>query len=177
MQRIQEALVLAQELAHPWSLAGAQGWAADLHYRRREAPAVQAQANALLSLAAAQGFPLFVGFGMCWQGWSLVVQGKGEVGLAQLRQGLAAIRATGTEQRWSLFLVVLAEAAGRAGQVEEGLRLLTEALAALEASGQGDLLAEVYRLQGICCCASPSPMWPKPKPVPAGPHHCPPPAS
>ena len=30
----------------------------------------------------------------------------------------------------------------------EGLRLLTEALAVLEASRRGDLLAEVYRLQG-----------------------------
>jgi predicted ATPase len=30
----------------------------------------------------------------------------------------------------------------------EGLRLLSEALAAFEASGRGDLLAEVYRLQG-----------------------------
>jgi predicted ATPase len=32
--------------------------------------------------------------------------------------------------------------------VEEGLRLLAEALPALEANAQGDSLAEVYRLQG-----------------------------
>ena len=44
--------------------------------------------------------------------------------------------------------VLLAEVAGHAGQVEEGLRLLAEALAALEASGRGDLRAETYRLQG-----------------------------
>jgi predicted ATPase len=37
----------------------------------------------------------------------------------------------------------------RAGQVAEGLRLLAETLAALEASGRGDLLAEAYRLQGV----------------------------
>jgi predicted ATPase len=47
-----------------------------------------------------------------------------------------------------LFLILFAEAAGHAGQVEEGLRLLTEALAVLEASGRGDVLAEAYRLQG-----------------------------
>src|SRR5262249_2464727 len=34
------------------------------------------------------------------------------------------------------------------GSREEGLRLFTEALAAFEASGQGDNLAEAYRLQG-----------------------------
>jgi hypothetical protein len=44
--------------------------------------------------------------------------------------------------------VPLAEAAGHAGQVEKGLRLLVEALAACETSGRGDMLTEAYRLQG-----------------------------
>ena len=109
---------------------------------------VKAQAEAILTLATAQGFPLYGGIGTCWRGWVLAMQGEGAAGLAQLRQGLVAIRATGAEQWWSLFLVVLAEATGHAGQVEEGLRLLAEALTVLEANGQGDLLAEAYRLQG-----------------------------
>jgi predicted ATPase len=37
---------------------------------------------------------------------------------------------------------------GQAGHVDEGLRLLAEALTAMEASGRGDMLAEAYRLQG-----------------------------
>ena len=68
--------------------------------------------------------------------------------MAQLHQGMAAVLATGQELNRPLWLVLLAEAAGHVGQVEEGLRLLTEALAAFEASGRGDLLAEAYRLQG-----------------------------
>ena len=43
---------------------------------------------------------------------------------------------------------LLAEASGHAGQVEEGLCLLAEAVAVLEANGQGDLLPEAYRLRG-----------------------------
>ena len=66
----------------------------------------------------------------------------------RLRQGLAAVVATGQELSRPLCLVLLAEAAGHVGQVEEGLRLLAEALTVLEANGQGDLLAEAYRLQG-----------------------------
>ena len=148
VRRSQEALALAQALAHPHSLAVAQYWAAFLHYRRREAPAVQAQAEALLTLATAQGFPLYVGHGTFWRGWALAMQGQGEVGLAQMHQGLAAVLATGQTLARPFCLVLLAEAAGHAGQVEEGLRLLAEALTALEASGRGDLLAEAYRLQG-----------------------------
>jgi predicted ATPase len=45
-------------------------------------------------------------------------------------------------------LVLLAEIAGHAGQVEVGLCLLAEALSAFETSGRADMLAEVYRLQG-----------------------------
>jgi predicted ATPase len=62
-------------------------------------------------------------------------------------EGLA-IRATGQALSRPLCLVLLAEAAGDAGQAEEGVRLLAEALAAFEDSGRGDLLAEAYRLQG-----------------------------
>jgi predicted ATPase len=65
-----------------------------------------------------------------------------------MQQGLAAILATGQTLARPAYLVLLAEATGHAGQVEEGLRLLAEALTAFEASGRGDLLAEAYRLQG-----------------------------
>jgi predicted ATPase len=148
VQRSQEALAQAQELAHVYSLAAVQFWATWLHYRRRDVPAVQAQAEALLTLATTHGFALHVGTGTFWRGWALAMQGQGEVGLAQLRQGLAAVVATGADVWRSLCLVLLAEAAGHVGQVAEGLRLLAEALVALEANGHGDLLGEAYRLQG-----------------------------
>src|SRR5262249_55032302 len=46
-------------------------------------------------------------------------------------------------------LALLAEVAVQVGQIEEGLRLVAESLAAFETSGRGDLLAEAYRLQGV----------------------------
>jgi class 3 adenylate cyclase/predicted ATPase len=148
VQRSQEALALARALAHPYSLAQAQYFAALLHHRCREVPMVQVQADALLTLGTAQGFPLFVGYGTCWQGCVLAMQGQGEAGLAQLRQGMAAILATGQTLTQPVCLVLLAEAAGHASQVDEGLHLLGEALTAFEASGRGDLRAEAYRLKG-----------------------------
>jgi predicted ATPase/class 3 adenylate cyclase len=146
--RSQEALALAQALDHPPSLALAQHFAAFLHHHRREAPALQTQAEELLTLATLQGFPLYVGYGTCYRGWALAVQGQDEGGLEQMHQGLAAVLTTGQTLSRPLCLVLLAEAAGHVGQVEEGLRLLTEALAAFETSGRGDMLTEVYRLQG-----------------------------
>ena len=74
-------------------------------------------------------------------------------------------------------LVLLAEAAGHVGQVEEGLRLLAEALAAIEASGQGDLLAEGVSAPGRVAAAPDRPGCGSGRSLlPAGPGHCPPPA-
>ena len=95
LRRSQEALALAQALAHPYSLAFAQLWAAVLHHHRREVPAVQGQADALLALATAQGFPFWVGTGTFWQGWALAMQDQDAAGLAQMQQGCAAVLATG----------------------------------------------------------------------------------
>jgi predicted ATPase len=149
MQRVQETLTLAQELSHALSLAFTRYWTANLHYRRREAPAVQAQAEALLTLATAEGFALLVSFGTFLRGWACVMQGQSAAGLAQIRQGLAAAVATGAMLARPTFLIPLAEAAGHAGQVEEGLGLLTEALGVLDQNGQGDGVAEAYRLRGV----------------------------
>jgi predicted ATPase len=144
----QEALALALALAHPYSLATAEFQAISLHAYRREAPAVQMYADALLTLATAQRFPQWMAHGTFWQGWILAVQGQGVAGLAQMRQGVAAIVATGQRVSQPRYLVLLAEAVGHAGQAAEGLRLLAEAWATLEESKQDQWLAEVHRVQG-----------------------------
>lgn len=148
VQRCQEALALAEALAHPHSLAFARHYAAFLHYRRREASAVHKHAEATLTLATAQGLPLWAGLGQCMRGWALAMEGHGEAGLAQLQQGLAAVLATGQGISRAACLLLWAEAAGQAGQVEDGLRLLAQAFEAFEASGRGDGLVEACRLQG-----------------------------
>ena len=147
-RRCQEALVLAQEINHPYSLAVAQHFVLLMSQRRREVAAVQTQAAALLSLATSHGFPLFMGFGTYWHGWALAMQSQGEKGLPQIHQGMTTIVATGQTLTRPLCLATLAEAAGRVGPVDEGLRLLARALAAFESTGRGDLVAEAYRLQG-----------------------------
>jgi class 3 adenylate cyclase/predicted ATPase len=148
VRRSQEALTLAQTLAHPLNMAAARFWVTHLHYRRRELGAVQRQAETLLTLATAQGFPLFVGFGTFLHGWTLAMQGEGETGRAQMQQGLAEVLATGQPLGRPRWLVMRAEAAAHASKVEEGLCLLADALTAFEASALGDMLSEAYRLRG-----------------------------
>ena len=79
-QRITEALTLAQELSHPFSLAFALNLAAALDQFLRDGPAVQERTEALLTLAREQGFPHWLALGAIRQGWVLAEQGRGRKG-------------------------------------------------------------------------------------------------
>jgi len=110
--------------------------------------AVQARTEALKTLAREQSFPYFLALGTIWQGWVLAKQGQAEEGIAQMRQGLATYRATGAELLKSDWLALLAEAYGTAGQTEEGLNALAEALDLVQKTGKREREAELYQLKG-----------------------------
>jgi class 3 adenylate cyclase/tetratricopeptide (TPR) repeat protein len=77
LQRSQEALTLARELARPFSLATALIFAAELHRYRREAQMTYEQAEAALVLSREQGFALRLAQATILRGWALVEQGQG----------------------------------------------------------------------------------------------------
>jgi class 3 adenylate cyclase/predicted ATPase len=146
LQQSQEAITLAQELGHAYGLAQALCRAADLHLHRREGAAAHARAEATIALATEHGFAQSLACGTIVRGWARVAQGQREPGLTQMRQGLAALQATGTEAYW--YQAVLADAQGTGGQAEAGLTLLAEALTTMEKAGVHGSEAELYRLKG-----------------------------
>ena len=148
LQKSHEALSLAQELAHPHSLAFTLDLAAWLHQFRREGQIALERAEAALSLGTEQGFALWVAAGMIWRGWALAEQGQGEEGISQMRQGLDAWRATGAVVWQPHVLALLADAYGKSGRTEEGLLVLAEASAVVEKTGEHLSDAELSRLKG-----------------------------
>jgi predicted ATPase len=147
-KRSRDALTLAQELSHPFSLAIARYSVAWVHCLRREIYETQEWAEAVVTLSAEQVFPFWLGAGTVLRGWALSERGQGEEGIAQTRQGLATFRATGAEQVRPYLLGLLAEVYGKRGQAEEGLTVLAEALVAVENSGERFWEAELYRIKG-----------------------------
>jgi predicted ATPase len=144
----QEALALAQQLSHPFSLSYALGFASGLRRQRGEQQAVQELAAAKMELSQDQGFAEELATTTVVQGWLLVEQGQEEKGVAQMRQGMAAWRATGAETGWLFGFTMLAEAYGKVGQTVEGLKVLDEALTMVNRTGRCELEAELYRLKG-----------------------------
>jgi class 3 adenylate cyclase/predicted ATPase len=144
----QQSLSMADQTLHHFSRAWALSFTARLHQFRGERQTTQERAEAAIKLATEQGFPFWIAWGSVLRGWALAEQGEYEKGLAQMRQGLADWQAN--DSKWDkLYLVsLLAEAYGQAGQVDAGLALLTEALAAIEESGERRWEAEIHRLKG-----------------------------
>jgi predicted ATPase len=148
LKSMQDTLTLAQELAHPLSLAFALDYAAVLHGNRHEGQAAQEYAEAVVALSIEQGFSQWLALGTRVRGWALVEQGVVVEGIAQMRQGLDAYRATGGRIGLPGLLAQLAEAYRKAGQAEKGLAVLAEALAAVEDTGERIHEAELHRLRG-----------------------------
>jgi predicted ATPase len=148
LKRSHEALTLAKDLSHPQSVAFALYVAGVLRHFRREGHAAQERAEAEIALSSEQGFPLWLAWGTMLRGCALAEQGMGEEGIAQIRHGLAAFRDTGSGLLLPYCLALLAEAHGKAGQAEEGLTVLTEALAVVDKTGERFYEAELYRLKG-----------------------------
>jgi predicted ATPase len=146
--QVHDALSLAQELAHPFSLAFAQCFAAWVHQHRREGQATQEWAEAAISLSTEQGFAAWLTWGTIVRGWALVEQGQGEEGLVQMRQGIVPLQAAGADLQRSHFLFLLVEAYGKVGRAEEGLVLLAEALAWVDKTGERWWEAGLHWLNG-----------------------------
>src|SRR5262249_30089881 len=91
----QEVLTLAQEVAHPFSLAGAQLLLAWLHQFRQEAQSTHDRAANGTTLATQQGFALYVAWCTTMQGWALTRQEQRVTGLVTMREGIKAATAIG----------------------------------------------------------------------------------
>jgi predicted ATPase len=148
LERANEALTLAQNLEHPYTLARGLYWTTLLHQWRREWQVVSDHAETAITVATIQQVALVLAAGPIMRGWALAMQGQGAEGLAQLRQGLDAYRATGAELHRPHFLGMLAEAHSSMGQPEAGLTALSEALVLVETTGERYYEADLYRLQG-----------------------------
>jgi predicted ATPase len=149
LARLHEALALARELSHPYSLAHARCVAAIVSQCRRDVSAVHEQAEAAGVLATEQGFTQWVLWGTILHGWALAMQGQGEEGLAQVRQGIAAWRATGAALQVPYLCTMLAEVFDHLGHPEDGLHALVEAYTLVEQHDERWWEAEVSRLRGV----------------------------
>jgi class 3 adenylate cyclase/predicted ATPase len=136
LRAVQDAIDLANRLAHPFSLAVALAYAAMLHQFRREPTEVRARADAARSICTEHGFSYYAAWAAIMNGWAVAEEGDVEGGIARVRVGVRDLRATGAELRLPYYLGILADIYRRAQQLQDATVTLAEARAVAERNAE-----------------------------------------
>jgi predicted ATPase len=148
LARSSEAVSLAEKLAHPYSIALALDYSAISHQFRREAEAAHQRAEAAITVCKEYNFAYYLGWAMIIKGWAVADQGDCEEGTAEIQRGLDTLRITGAKRSLPYYLSLLAEVYGKSGQVEAGLRIISEAFVEAQNIEERWWEAELFRLKG-----------------------------
>ena len=137
--RADEAIALAAQLQHPYTLAYVKFHCGLLRLWLRQPELVREHAAQVLHIAQQYDFPLWRALGTCLLGIADAQLGRPEEGLAQLNEGIALYQEMKTPPVfWPQLLAMKAGAHALAGKVAEGLVLIEDVLE-LAASGDNSL--------------------------------------
>lgn len=104
-----------------------------------------AYTEATAAVCSEHGFPSMLALGTISRGGALLAQAQWAEGIAQMRQGLEAYPG---EFRRTGYLAWLAEGYRGAGQVEEGVAAIAEALRLVDKNDERYYEVEVWRIKG-----------------------------
>lgn len=144
-----DGLRLSRELGYPFGIAQALWARTIIDQHCGDVDRVRERAEALIRLCREADIALWLGGGRILRGWALAQQRRVGPGVAQLRRGLDAWRATGTAHIVPYYLALLAEALAQGGASEAALTALAEAQAVAEKTGERWYEAELHRLTGV----------------------------
>jgi predicted ATPase len=137
----------ARKLGHAYTLAIALFGACWVDWGTRSCAELQARADALIAVSDEHGFWNRAA-GIVFRGWALAGSGQTGEGIAVLKAGVAAYRATGSVTFVPFFLTLLADAEGKAKELDQGLGHLTEAERLVAEIEDRWAEAELYRVRG-----------------------------
>ena len=148
LETSQEALELARETHHWFSLAYAEAMAAQLHFYRRDPQAARGHAEATIAISTENAFTVSLAWGSIFQGWALAEMGEGDRGITLMQRGLTSYGKAGGKVGQTIFLAPLIEGYAAHRQPEEAASVLSQCLEWVASSGERVIEAEIHRLRG-----------------------------
>jgi class 3 adenylate cyclase/predicted ATPase len=148
VQAMERAVAHARGLEHPYSVALTLLMSAQLSQLRRDPESARKQAEAAIAVSREHGLPAVELWCLLPRGWALTEQGELAKGISDIREGMERRQVYGMGAVWPWFLVLLAEAYGKVGQLVEGLDALEEALQWVHRNDERLYEAEAYRIRG-----------------------------
>jgi len=144
---LQEAIQMARELEHPFTLAFALGTACWISSTLHEADRTLSLADEAIAISTKYSFDLGLEWAMSSKGWALAEMGD-EDGLGILMEGISAKETTGASLNNTHTLALLAALYLQRKRIDEGLGVIEEALGIASTQGEQFWQAELLRLKG-----------------------------
>jgi class 3 adenylate cyclase/predicted ATPase len=146
--KLNDVVSAAGRLGHTYTLVVVLYFACLITQAIRSPDRIRPHAKEIIALCNEHAFPLFLGYGTLFQGWSLTAFGQVREGLTVMTEGLAIVRATGAALCSPHALVMIAEGHAKLGEADEALNCLAEAAQIMEATDERYHEAELHRLRG-----------------------------
>jgi tetratricopeptide (TPR) repeat protein len=149
MRRREEAIVLARELDHAFTLEDVLCYGGGLiDSMRRDGPSLKSHADEMIYLAKNKGFPGWLKMSNCLRGEALALVGREEEGVELMCSSLAGRIAMGERVNLPAILRALADSYVSLGRLEDAQDTLAEAFASLEESDERHWQTELLRVKG-----------------------------
>jgi class 3 adenylate cyclase len=149
IQRGNEMLDLARQLRHPPSQAFAEALLAILRWHRREPSEALQAAEIAIALSGDQGIDTLV-VATVMRGWAMAEQGRAEEGIAQIREAVSKLWATGGHVNLPMCLSALTEVCIKWHRLDDALGTLAEmeSISAANSDLRASDHSEIERLKG-----------------------------
>lgn len=153
---VTEAIAMARELEHPYTLAFTLATASWVGSILRDTNRTLSLTEEAIMLSTKHSFEVPLAWAMSFQGWALAEQGK-ENGLERLVEGLSAAQRAKASLNNTYTLALLAENHLRNQHTAEGLVAVQQAQELAVTQGELCWQAELLRLKGELLLAQPDP--------------------
>lgn len=154
LRRGEEALALAWDSPHPYSLAFTLTYVGILLGWRCDFAHLGEVAEACIRVSTQHNFPFWSMTGTHLRGWAQAGQGRIVEGIETMLAASALNEKAGVRIGRPHQFLTLAETHLAAGQIEEARQVLLMILAEVEANGEHYCTAEIHRLLGEAALAS-----------------------
>jgi tetratricopeptide (TPR) repeat protein len=148
LKKMQQAVAMARNLSHPFTLAWVLKSAGELNWRRGEMLAAEGLWDETFTLCTQQGFTPLLQSTSLLLGFALVEQGRGEEGIAKVHNALYSMTDTLILEDKLRGLRFLALAQGKAGLADQGLAKIDEAVALAKKTKESGHESGLYLVKG-----------------------------
>lgn len=152
VETIHEALALAEEVVHRFSLAYAFVWTAILYLMRREHEPAREMAEQAIAISEQQGFGFLLAEGRALVAWSRLHEPLDESAMKaaadEFQECVTRVAGQGVMANGPVMIGYLAEGHHRAGNIAQAMESLGAALTLSQVTGQFLWEAELHRMKG-----------------------------